>query len=139
MPVTPIPFTLRRSTRDPNYVYTVTDMNGLVGMDEDGLVLQYRVKTSQVGGWPVPPPTESDVRVVHIPLDAIRRVELRRGWFSTKLALAAADLRAFEPLHPWLTGGEVALSIPRAERSGAADLASSIELALSTRLLGPGG
>ena len=35
--------------------------------------------------------------------------------------------------------GELALTIPRAERTDAADLASSIELALSTRLLSRGG
>jgi len=70
---------------------------------------------------------------------AIRRVELRRGWLRTRLVLAAADLRAFEPLSQWLTESELVLSIPRAERTAAADLASSVELALSTRLLGEGG
>jgi hypothetical protein len=138
--VTTIPFKVHRATRNPNTgVSTVTDMSGLIGLDDDGVVLQYRVKTSQVGGWPVPAPTESDLRVVRIPLAAVRRAELRRHWFRTRLVLAAADLRAFEPLHPWLTGSELALTIPRAERSGAADLASSVELALSTRLLSSGG
>jgi hypothetical protein len=138
--VIPIPFTLRRTALDAaTVVYTITDLNGLIGMDDDGLVLQYRVKTSKPGAWPTFTPTESELSVVRIPLGALRRAELRGRWLGTKLVLAAADLRAFEPLHTWLTGSELALTIPRAERSGAADLASSIELALSTRLLSPGG
>jgi hypothetical protein len=52
--------------------------------------------------------------------------------------LFAADLHAFEPFRTWLRGSELALTIPRAERTAAADLVSSIELALSTRLLYPG-
>lgn len=69
----------------------------------------------------------------------MRRIELRKGWFRTRLVIAAADLRAFEPLRAWLTGSELILSIRRAERTDAADLASSVELALSNRLIGPGG
>ena len=136
----PISFTIRRGKHDPaTLVYTITTLNGLIGMDEDGLVLQYRLKVSKPGAWPAFTPTETEVRVAHVPLGAVRRAELRRGWFRTRLVLAPADLRAFEPLHTWFTGSELALTIPRAERSGAADLASSIELALSTRLLSRGG
>jgi hypothetical protein len=139
--VIPIPFKLRRASHDlTTLVSTVTQADGLVGTDEDGLVLQYRVKVTQSGGGiPRPEPTESEVRKARIPLGAMRRVELRRGWFRTKLILSAADLHAFEPFRAWLDGSELALTIPRAERPGAADLASSIELALSTRLLSHGG
>jgi len=136
-----IPFRLSRGSTDPaTFVYTVTKVNGLIGMDEDGLALQFREKITQTGAWPAREPTESGLQVMHIPLGALRRAVLRRGWFHTKLVLAAADLRAFEPLRSWLSGsGELALTIPRAERAAAADLASSIELALSTRLLSHGG
>jgi hypothetical protein len=141
IPVIPIPFSLRRASRDfTTLIRTATEVSGLVGTDDDGVMLQYRVKVIRSGGGiPRPQPTESEVCVAHIPLGAIRRAELRRGWFRTTLVLAAADLHAFEPLHSWLTGGELSLTIPRAERLGAADLASSIELALSTRLLNHGG
>ncbi|MFL5541032.1 MAG: hypothetical protein ACJ8J0_18735 [Longimicrobiaceae bacterium] len=135
-----IPFRLSRAEyqRRP-YAYLVIEVNGLIGMDEDGLVLQYREKTTQPQKWALPP-TETDVQVVHIPLAALRRVVVRGRWFGVKLVLAAADLRAFEPFRAWLTpNGELRLTIPRAERAAAADLASSIELALSTRLLSHGG
>ena len=132
----PIPFMLRRATQaPPTYTRIVTRVNGLIGLDEDGLVLQSR-ETVAIQ-WP-PSEKESEVRVDHIPLAAIRRAELRRGWFRTRLVLFAADLRAFEPFRSWLRRSELALSIPRGERAAAADLASSIELALSTRLLYPG-
>jgi len=136
-----IPFRLRRATTDPaTWVSTVDEVNGLVGLDEDGLVLQYREKTAHPNSWPRRPPTETELQVLHIPLTALRRAVLRRGWFRTKLVLAVADLRAFEPFRAWLTpAGELVLTIPRAERTDAADLASSIELALSTRLLSHGG
>jgi hypothetical protein len=43
-----IPFRLSRGSSDPaTWVYTVTDVNGLIGLDEDGLVLQYREKVTQ--------------------------------------------------------------------------------------------
>jgi hypothetical protein len=133
-----IPFALRRGTHDPaTFVYTATEINGLIGMDEDGLALQFREKT-QAYAISSSEPKESEVRVVHIPLGALRRVELRSGWFRIRLVLFAADLRAFEPFQSWLKGTELTLAIPRAERAAAADLVSSIELALSNRLLYPG-
>ena len=136
-----IPFRLRRGANDPaTFAYTVDEVNGLVGLDEDGLVLQYREKTAHPSSWPRRAPTETELRVVHVPLAALRRAVVRGRWFGVKLVLAAADLGPFEPLRAWLGGnGELALTIPRAERAAAADLASSIELALSTRLLSHGG
>jgi len=134
-----VPFTLRRGTHDPaTFVYTFTEVNGLVGMDEDGVVLQYREKTQSYGSA-APAPRESEVRAARIPLGALRRAELRGRWFGIRLVLFARDLHAFEPFRSWLRGSELALTVPRAERAAAADLASSIELGLSTRLLYPGG
>jgi hypothetical protein len=134
-----IPFRLSRGSTDPaTFAYTVTEVNGLVGLEEDGLALQYREKVTQTAMSVRA--TESEVRTAHIPLAALRRAGLRGRWFGVRLVLAAADLRAFEPFRAWLTAnGELALTIPRAERAAAADLASSIELALSTRLLSHGG
>lgn len=135
------PFSLRRVTYDPaTFIRNDTQLTGLLGMERDELVLQYRERNVRSqGGLPLKEPGESEVHEVRLPVGAIRRVELRRGWLRTRLVLAAADLRAFEPLSQWLTESELVLSIPRAERTAAADLASSVELALSTRLLGEGG
>ena len=132
----PIPFTIRHATENrAAQLRTVLRMNGLVGMDGAEVVLQYRVKTKQTRAWiDMPEAPESAVSVVRVPLGALRRAELRSGWFRTRLVLYVADLRAFEAL-PWPTGSELVLAIPRAERTAAADLAWSIELALSTRLL----
>ena len=141
VPVLTTPFSLRRVTYDPaTFIRNDTQLTGLLGMERDELVLQYRERNVRSqGGLPLKEPGESEVHEVRLPVGAIRRVELRRGWLRTRLVLAAADLRAFEPLSQWLTESELVLSIPRAERTAAADLASSVELALSTRLLGEGG
>jgi len=137
--VGPIPFILRRGAHDPaTFAYTVDQVEGLIGADEGGLVLQFRESTHTYASAQPRPPRESELRELRIPLGALRRVDLRRGWFRTRLVLAAADLRAFEPFKPWLNQGELVLAIPRAERGAAADLASSIELALANRLLGSG-
>ena len=140
MPVITIPFTLRRVAHEPRtYTRTGTELAGLLGMDHDALVLQYRERTQRwQGGVALSEPTESELREVRVPVAAVRRVRLRRGWLRTRLVIAAADLRAFEPFSAWLIGSELVLTVPRAERAAAADLASSVELALSTRLLSEG-
>lgn len=108
-------------------------------MEGDEVVLQYRVSTSRQA-WGGPEEAESDVLESRISLRAIRRAELRRGWFRTRVVLLPADLVDFGAI-PGFTGSDLTLTIPRAERDGAAELVSSIELALSTRLLdgGAGG
>lgn len=136
-----VPFAIRRVAYDANtFIRNDTALGGLVGTDGEHLVLQFREtrKRSQ-GGLPLDEGSESELAEIRVPIAAVRRIELRKGWFRTRLMIAAADLRAFEPLRAWLKGSELILSIPRAERTDAADLASSVELALSTRLLGPDG
>lgn len=136
----PIPFKIRRATRDSNtYLQTATHVHGLVGMEDDEVVLQYRITTVRQRIGAMPERTESEVGEARIPLDAIRRAEVRRGWFRTRVVLLPANLHSFGGI-PGFTGDELVLTIPRAERAGAADLVSSIEMALSTRLLdGPSG
>ena len=136
-----VPFTLRRVAYEANtFIRNDTALGGLVGMDGDDLVLQFReTKKRSQGGLTLDEAVESELSEIRVPIAAVRRIELHKGWFRTRLVIAAADLRPFEPLWAWLNGSELVLSIPRAERTDAADLASSVELALSTRLLGPDG
>ena len=130
---------LHRGSHDPaTFAYTSQKVEGLIGADESAVVLQYRESTRTYASAQNRPPRESELLEARIPFAAVRKVELRRGLITTRLVLAAADLRPFEPFKPWLARGELVLTIPRAERGAAADLASSIELALSTRLLGQG-
>lgn len=133
--VIPIPFSIRSTATDPaTFMQTVTRLDGLVGMEEDDVVLQYRVNTWQWMKTGAREHTVSEVREVRLPLRSIRRAELRRGWFRTRLVLFPADLRGFADV-PGFSGAELALRIPRAERTGAEQLVNSIELGLSARLL----
>jgi len=133
--VIPIPFSLRRAVQDPaTYLQNVTQVDGLVGMEDDDVVLQYRVKSSRwTRSW-TQEHEESGVRETRLPLRAIRRAELRRGWFRTRVVLFPADLRGFAEI-PGFSGTELTLRIPRGESGGAEQLVSSIELGLSARLL----
>lgn len=132
----PIPFFIRNAVMDPaTFLQTVTQVDGLVGMEEDDLVLQYRVNTWRSTNKGTREHTVSEVREVRLPLRSIRRAELRRGWFRTRVVLFPADLRGFADV-PGFSGTELALRIPRAERGGAEQLVNSIELGLSARLLG---
>ncbi|HET7230102.1 MAG TPA: hypothetical protein VFJ16_08880 [Longimicrobium sp.] len=132
----PIPFSLRRTVQDPvTYLQNVTRLDGLVGMEDDDVVLQYRVREWRWKRSGARELTESGVRETRLPLRSIRRAELRAGWFRTRVALFPADLRGFVEI-PGFSGDELTLRIPRSERRGAEQLVNSIELALSSRLLG---
>lgn len=132
--VIPIPFSITDHAQDPETrLLVTTEVNGLIRMEGDEVVLQYRVSTSRQA-WGGPDEDQSDVLESRIALQSIRRVELKRGWFRTRVVLLPADLRDFGAV-PGFTGTELTLTIPRAEREDAAHLVSSIELALSTRLL----
>jgi len=134
--VIPIPFSIRSMAMDPStYMQVVTKLDGLPGMEEDDVVLQYRVNTWQWTRTGMREHTVSEVREVRLPLPSIRRAELRRGWFRTRVVLFPADLRGFAGI-PGFSGTELVLRIPRAERGGAEHLVNSIELGLSARLLG---
>ena len=78
--------------------------------------------------------TESEVREVLIPVRALRSVRVGGRWWSPRLEIAAADLRALEGF-PRSGTGEVSLLIRRRDRTDARELASMIEYGLAERLL----
>ena len=140
MSVSPVPFTLKRqevTSATVRYEQVDTVVRGLLRLDDDELVVQWcEEETVTRMDWGYSrEKSESEVREKRVPLAALRSAQLRRRWWLfTDLALAAADLRAFEGV-PGGRGSELVVRIARADRSAAADLASSIELALAHRLL----
>jgi hypothetical protein len=119
---------------------TVTIVSGLAWLEEDALVLQYRVHETVTGAATsnVPVTTESEVREHRVPIAALRSARVAGGWWWPRIILAAADLRAFDGFPvPRGAGEELSLRISLAHRADAADLASSLELALANRLYLP--
>ncbi|HEX8692077.1 MAG TPA: hypothetical protein VF746_06645 [Longimicrobium sp.] len=137
-----VPFTLRRqelTSAALKWEQVDTVVRGLLRLDDDDLVFQWREEASVQrwggGGGYSREKSESEVMEKRVPLAALRSARLkRRWWLLADLALAAADLRAFEGL-PGGRGSELVVRVARADRSAAADLASGIELALADRLL----
>jgi hypothetical protein len=142
MSVPAVPFTLKRQETtyaSSRWEQVDTVVRGLLRLDDDELVFQWREEdTVTQGGFGYSQEkSESEVMEKRVPLAALRSARLqRRLWLFTDLVLAAADLRAFAGVPGRRgSGTELAVRIARADRSAAADLASSIELALAHRLL----
>jgi hypothetical protein len=137
-----VPFQHRRSKSFMAETWTtvVTRVPGLVWLEDDALVLQYRVRETIKSGETryQPVTTESEVREHRVPLASLRSARVAGGWWWPRIVLAAADLRAFDGFPvPRDAGEELALRISLAHRADAADLASTLELALANRLYLP--
>ena len=114
-----------------------TQVVGVVALEDDVLRIQFRVIEQfwrYSGGKMEEGTTESEVREVLIPIRALRSVRVGRRWWSSRLEIAAADLRALEGF-PRSGTGEVSLLIRRRDRTDARELASMTEYALAQRLL----
>lgn len=131
-----VPFSIRWKTFDRRTrVVTRSQAYGLARLEAEELVLQYRVRQRCSQGWvALPPRPDSEVREARIPLDALRSARVARRWWRTRVVLSAADLRPFADL-PGVARDQLVLEFDRAHRTDAADLASSLELSLTTRFL----
>jgi len=137
-----VPFKHRRSksVMAADWSRMVTRVAGLAWLEDDDLVLQYRVSETVTSGATsnLPVTTESEVGEHRVPLAALRSARVAGGWWWPRIVLAAADLRAFDGFPvPRGAGEELSLRISLAHRSDAADLASTLELALANRLYLP--
>ncbi|HEU4455941.1 MAG TPA: hypothetical protein VFR81_22940 [Longimicrobium sp.] len=137
-----VPFKHRRSesVMSSDWKQTVTRVSGLAWMEDEAVVLQYRTRVTVTSGATsnLPQTTESEVREHRVPLAALRSARVVGGWWWPRIVLAAADLRAFDGFPVARGAGEeLSLRISLGHRGDAADLASSIELALANRLYLP--
>jgi hypothetical protein len=135
-PLITLPFTIRWQRYDrTRYIRTRSLAYGLARLDAEALVLQYRVRhRHSQGGVTVSAPPDSEVLESRIPLSALRSARVVRRWWRTRVVLSAADMHGFQDL-PGVVHDQLVLAVDRAHRADAADLASSLELALTTRLL----
>lgn len=136
-----LPFTLKRTSDvfgAAEYSSTTETVHGLLRLQGDDLVIQWRVQRSTDRyGTEVRSDMEVEaVREVAVPLIRIANASLRRAWWERqpRLVLTAADLTAFEELagsgglslaHP----AELILNIRREDRLRAREFAADVELA----------
>ena len=142
-----VPFVLRRSN-DVVGALTITSttetVHGLLRLDDDRLVIQWRVarSTDHVGMEIRTDKQVEPVREVVVPLSAVAGAAVRWRWWppGPYLVLTAADLRAFEAVagaaglsldHP----AELALRLRGADRALGAEFAAELELAIAGREL----
>ena len=143
------PFVLKRS-KDEVGVFEITSMSevihGLLRLDEDRLVFQWRVsRSTDVVGFEIRTDEELEpVQHAVLPLGALAGAVVRWRWGrwppGRYLILTAADLQAFETIggeaglklkHP----AELVLRVPRASRDAAEEFASELSLAVAERAL----
>lgn len=144
-PVAALPFSFARaSDAVTGAVYTSTSetVHGLLRVEEERLVIQWRVTrtTERMGrGYESKDETEP-VREVSAPLAQIAAAELRPGrlFSPPRLVLTASDLRAFEGVagptglsmeHP----GELVLTIDKRHAAAAREFAADLAMAISER------
>jgi hypothetical protein len=122
-----VPFIHRSWTETYEGMVTV---HGVLRTEEDGLVLEYRSSENYFGAKPS---REGEIRTVSIPWSEIQSIEYRRRfWVGGALVLRTRSLRALEGV-PAARGTEVSLSVARADRLTARELAANVALALVER------
>ena len=146
-PVAALPFTFTRSSdafKGSEYTSTSETAHGLLRVDDDRLVIQWRVSrtTERMGrGYETKEVTEP-VREVSVPLNQLASAQVRpaRLFAAPRLVLTASDLRTFEAVagptglsmeHP----GELVLTIDKRHGDAAREFAGELELAISERLM----
>lgn len=141
-----VPFTLKRSSdlwdADGGYQWTTETAHGLVRLEADQLVIQWRlaVQTEKVGDTWETNETIEPVREIVIPLAKVAGVTVppRRWWHiaGPRLVIAASDLLAFEKIageqglklkHP----AKLVLRVKRADRLIAEEFAAELSLAVA--------
>lgn len=141
-----VPFTLKRSSdlwdADGGYESTTETAHGLVRLETDQLVVQWRlaVQTEKMGDTWETNETIEPVREIVIPLAKVAGVAVppRRWWHigGPRLVIAASDLLAFEKIageqglklkHP----AKLVLRVKRADRLIAEEFAAELSLAVA--------
>ncbi len=124
--------------------YRSTTYEGLLRLEDDTMVLEYRESVTEVGGETGMEyaRSQSGVTEVRIPLDAIRTVERRKRWLLLPiLDIELARLGPAEDI-PWAKGTRIRLNVPFGERHRAGELATDVRLLQADsrlRELGEGG
>ncbi len=143
-----LPFQLKRTSQafaGQEYRFTTERVDGLLRLDGENLVIQWRVarETQRYGPEMRTDQDLDPVREAIIPLATLASAEVRargRWLLAPRIVLTAADLRAFEEVagatglrldHP----ATLVLAIRRSDALAAREFAADVSLALAERAL----
>ncbi|WP_169980059.1 hypothetical protein [Tautonia rosea] len=90
------------------------ELKGLVRLEDDELVLEYRV--NYWGCY-----SKAKVHEVRIPREVVSAVGLREGWFNDQLTIQTASLRAWGDFNG-APDGRARLQVSRGDRDDAREL-----------------
>jgi hypothetical protein len=101
---------------------------GVARAAPDALVLEFEMKDAFVGML------KTAVREVRIPLEQLSLLDLRKGWFTTRVVVGTHTVAALHSL-PGSESGRLELQVARADRRDAETLVSMLTLRISEREL----
>jgi hypothetical protein len=101
---------------------------GMARATPAGLTLEFEIKDSLVGL------IRSGVREIHIAVEDLDRLDLRKGWFRTTLVVRTRRMAVLDKV-PGHQAGSIQLRIAREDRPVAEALVSTMMLSLSEREL----
>lgn len=110
--------------------YRSVTYEGLLRLEADALILEYRESVTEVGGdrGMGYSQSQSGVTEVRIPVAAVRAVERRNRWLI--LPVLDIELGRLGPAEdiPWARGTRIRLNVPWGDRHRARDLATDTRL-----------
>lgn len=112
----------------PNVYEGLANARGIARVASSELILEFEVKDGLLGMF------KSGVREVRIPFDDLADLELRKGWFSTRVCIRTRSMGAASQI-PGSEGGRTLLHVAREDRRIAEVLVSTLLLNLSEREL----
>lgn len=109
----------------------LVNVRGVLRIEPDGLVVEYRRTERDFASSA----REGEIQSVHVPWAEVQSITFRRKFFvGGVLVLRTRSLRALEGV-PSAKGNELSLTIARADRMTASQLAANVELALAEQHL----
>lgn len=104
--------------------YGMRVISGLLKYDEKALHIEYQAKDAIMGL------VKGDVNDLHIPIEKVKAVELKKKFFSRRLIIKFDSLRTIDSM-PGVNGNVLEVKVQKEEFNAAQNLTSAINLKIS--------
>lgn len=101
-----------------------TAVYGLAKIEGQSIILEFQSSDAIIGV------VKSGLKTVTLPFSAIRKMEFKKGWFTTKITIQTKSMADLKDV-PGAKSGSVELSIKKAHRKEAVELNSHFQLEFS--------